>query len=236
MVKTSVLLAISENDAFIRETMNDVFVENIPFIRQKSTLFADLQGKNSLIYEVLYKYIRQFLKKEREQTPFMLKSLEEQVQHELTLTNGIKVNLGGTIDRTDLRNNTIRIIDYKTGQAGQSIQDINDLFNPEKHSVSKAIFQTLLYSLMVSETNKDMEIAPGVISVKQLFSKDFSMDLYLKMDRNSSELITLQLLKAPFIELLDQLLLTLFNPEVPFKQTEIEDNCNYCLFKEHCLK
>lgn len=230
------LQAILNNEGSIIETMNDVFVANIPFIREKSTVFADLQGKNSLIYEVLFKYIKQFLRKEMEATPFKLVSLEEVVNTKLTLSNGLVVNLGGTIDRTDIRNHTLRIIDYKTGQAGQTIKDVSELFDAEKHSSCKAIFQTLLYSLMASEKNRNLPIAPGVISVKHLFSKEFSMDLYLKPDKNHTEQITLELLKDSFTKHLNQLLLSLFDKEQPFTQTTCEKSCEYCLFKEHCMK
>ena len=216
--------------------MNEVFVANIPFIRQKSTIFNDLQGKNSLVYEVLFKYIRQFLLRELEAAPFYLVSLEEKVQGEITLSSGACVQLGGTIDRTDIRNHALRIIDYKTGQAGQAIKDVSELFDTEKHSSCKAIFQTLLYSLIIAPKNTDKSIAPGVISVKHLFSKEFSMDLLLKTDKNNVEPITLDLVKESFTELLDQLLSSLFSKEVPFSQTTNEEACNYCLFKEHCTK
>lgn len=230
------LKKLAGNESFLKETMNDVFVANIPFIRQKSTIFNDLQGKNSLIYEVLFKYIRQFLGREMEATPFYLVSLEEKVQGEIALSNGIRVQLGGTIDRTDIRDNALRIIDYKTGQAGQSIKEIAELFDTEKHSSCKAIFQTLLYSLIVEPDNHGKLIAPGVISVKHLFSKEYSMDLLLKKDKNSVEPITLNLVKGDFTLLLDHLLSTLFSQEVPFSQTTHEEACNYCLFKEHCMK
>ena len=236
VISSDDLQTIFENEAYIKETMNGIFVENIPFIRQKSTLFADLQGKNSLVYEVLFKYIRQFLKKEKEQTPFKLMSLEEKVQTEITLSNGLKINLGGTIDRTDFRNNTIRIIDYKTGHTTPNIGDVADLFDAKKHSDSKAIFQTLLYCLMVETSAKNTPIAPGVISVKKLFSKEFTMDLYLKKGRNIPEQITLELMKEPLGDLLDEMLINIFDPAIPFMQTDCEENCNHCLFKEHCLK
>ncbi len=236
VIASSDLQSILDNKSLIKDTMNEVFVANIPFIRQKSTVFADLQGKNSLVYEILFKYIKQFLIKEKEATPFKLISLEEKVHSVVTLPDGRKVNIGGTIDRTDLRSDTIRIIDYKTGQAGQSIKDVAELFDPSKHSNSKAIFQTLLYSVIVEDKIKDKPIAPGVISVKHLFNKDFSMDLLLKKDRNSAEQITLELLKEPFMELLNQLLFSLFDKETPFTQTPHEETCGYCLFKEHCLK
>jgi CRISPR/Cas system-associated exonuclease Cas4 (RecB family) len=202
VINHSDLDAISKNRQLIRQTMDDVFVQNIPFIKHKTNLFNDLQGKNSLVYEIIYNYILQFLECEKKTTPFKLIALEERVSCKLKLKNGLTVNIGGTIDRTDEKDGVIRIIDYKTGKATTEITNIEKLFTQDDHSENKAIFQTLLYSLVKAHSTKNKEIAPGVISVKKLYANDYDIQLYLKEGKEKTP-ITLSLVEENYREHLE---------------------------------
>jgi CRISPR/Cas system-associated exonuclease Cas4 (RecB family) len=222
------------NRQIIKDTLNTVFVKNIPFIGQKTKLFNDLQGKNSLVYEILYKYIVRFLECEKSITPFRLLALEEKVESQLTLTSGLKVNIGGTIDRTDEKEGILRIIDYKTGKASRQISELEHLFMPEKHGDVKAVFQTLLYALVKSNSVKDQTIAPGVISLKELYKDEYSTEIRIK-NKTINEAITLDLVKDEFISRLDAALSELFDENIPFMQTPHRKSCENCIYKENCL-
>ena len=226
------LLISNENE--IRKTINVVFEKNIPFVTQVSDTFIDLQGKNSLVYEILLKYTKKLLKLEIQNTPFILIDLEKQVSMPLSLSNGQIVKIGGYIDRIDFKDNKMRIIDYKTGKAGLQIKNISDLFDTMKHSDIKAVFQTLIYAHIIAQTNSDKEIAPCIISLRNLHGKKFAPDLVIKPDKNKGKNITYNLVKDEFVALLTNLIEEIVSPEIPFKQTENKKNCDYCLFKEHC--
>ena len=226
------LQAILENTAGIKDCITKVLHDIIPFAKQSD--FTDLQGKHGLVREVLFKYIKRFLQLEIQTAPFTLVNLEERIKKPYTLSSGKTIYIGGIIDRVDIKDNQIRVIDYKTGQAGQAIKSIEDLFAAKKHSDTKAVFQTLVYSYIKSLENAGMDIAPCVMSVKKLFSPSFSESLILKPDRSSRYTITFNLVGETFMQYFDELLSEIFNPDISFTQTENKKTCGYCLFREHC--
>ncbi len=222
--------AIMDNKSLLKSVFDEVFSKNIPFIGQESSLFIDLQGKNFLVYEVLQKYMLRFLECDRQDAPFILDALEENVKTQIELENGLTVNIGGNIDRVDIKNGVLRIIDYKTGKAQKKITNIEDLFNQEKHSDQKAVFQTSLYALIKSRTTEHSHIQPCVISIRDLYGE---YDINLYMNKN---VITFDSIKENFLPELDFLLMELFNPAIPFEQTTNVKNCDYCLFRQHCQR
>jgi len=225
--------SILADENAIKKHLNFVFEKNIPLVKQVSAIFIDLQGKNSLVYEVLLKYIKKFLMLEIENTPFQLISLEKRVFLPYKITSEITVNIGGIIDRIDIKDNCMKIIDYKTGKTVQLIKSIDDLFDTKKHTDYKAIFQILVYAYIESQNTKN-EIIPAVISTLKLFSEKFSDNLILKPDKSTEEIITYNLVKEPFTQRLDKLLKEIFSKDIPFFQTEHKKTCEYCSFIQHC--
>jgi len=233
-VTASDIKSILDNENEIKKCTNTVFERNIPFVKQVSETFIDLQGKNSLVYEVIIKYIKKFLEHEIENTPFKLVDLEKRVSMQYKISDEKTINIGGIIDRIDIKNNRLRIIDYKTGKTVHQIKSIDDLFDPQKHSDNKAVFQTLVYSFIEAQTNSDIEIIPEVISVRKLFGDNFLSEITLKPDRNEGETITYNLVKEDFKRCFYLLVRELFSPDIQFRQTECKKTCEYCLFSEHC--
>ena len=228
--KENIELWLRDKDK-IREVMNSAFEEQVPFIRQSGSEFVDLQGKNILIYEILFRYVVRFLEMERDQAPFRLADLEEKVAIIHAVNEKLKVNLGGIIDRTDEKEGITRILDYKTGSASNSASRLEDLFTQEKHGDKKAIFQTLLYSYIKSVLAGHDSIEPGIIPITKIFDKNFSSSITI-----DKQPVIFGSVKAEFLERLNQVLEELFNPTIPFMQTRVEKNCNYCLFRQHCFK
>ncbi len=199
--------------------------------------FTDIQGKNVLIYDIILKYIYEFLAVEKQQAPFTLLGLEKEVNSSLNLSDGKQVNIGGTIDRLDKKNNTIRIIDYKTGSGDDFFVSCEELFSEEKHKNKKAIFQTLLYSYILNNDisfAQEKTYAPGVVWIKKIFtSPDYSLKLGT---RTKNQPLSLDLVKDEYIEQLKSHLENLFNPEIPFRQTEHTESCRACSYSGICGK
>ncbi|MGQ1946699.1 PD-(D/E)XK nuclease family protein [Geofilum sp. OHC36d9] len=219
----------------LRSIMDKIFAENIQSEGDSKHLFTDLQGKISLVYSIIQNYVTQFLKQEMKSAPFQLLGLEEKVEYRLKLSNNIEVNIGGTIDRTDRQKGIMRIIDYKTGKAGKTMNNVEQLFTQKDHDDKKAIFQTLLYALVKSKITGEKEIEPGVIAVKELHAKDYNTQIYLTHGR-TKETLTLDKVINEYQNYLDETLQELFNPAVSFRQTENAKSCEICTFKQHCLK
>mgnify|MGYP005825844477 FL=1 len=168
---------------------------------------------------------------ERDHAPFRLADLEEKVAIIHAVNEKLKVNLGGIIDRTDEKEGITRILDYKTGSASNSASRLEDLFTQEKHGDKKAIFQTLLYSYIKSVLAGHDSIEPGIIPITKIFDKNFSSSITI-----DKQPVIFGSVKAEFLERLNPVLEELFNPTIPFMQTRVEKNCNYCLFRQHCFK
>lgn len=220
----------------IAKTLENIFAHNVPFIRQDKSVFVDLQGKNSLVFEVLMRYLNGFFKSEKQNAPFTLLGLEANMHMEFNTPEGKTIRLGGNIDRLDQKDGIIRVIDYKTGQGVNKIANFEDLFDTTKHTNIKATFQTLLYALMVENSGTPPEqIQPGVVWMRKLFT-DTDTSLYLQEGRQQKTPITLALANDEYRAGLGQLLDELFDEKIPFRQTEHEKNCEYCVYKEICLK
>ncbi|MCF8303537.1 MAG: PD-(D/E)XK nuclease family protein [Bacteroidales bacterium] len=197
-------------------------------------------GKNRLIYEVAVSFIENFLKSEKETlkngSNIQIVDLEKKVKTNLHINdpnndnNILQVALKGTIDRVDRKDETLRIVDYKTGNVNRSkelkVKDWQELTtNPD---LTKAI-QVLIYGyLWYRNTNTGESMTSGVISLRK-FSEGFqAVTLPDEQDLTKGEIInkTEGILKDVFTDLL--------NKNNPIVQTPKPENCTYCPFKSIC--
>ncbi|MCB0443750.1 MAG: PD-(D/E)XK nuclease family protein, partial [Flavobacterium sp.] len=131
------------------------------------------KGKNLLAFEVAKRNVFNFIQLEKQQLEFgdavkvlFLEQNFEQILLDERLPFPIKIK--GNVDRIELRNGMIRIIDYKTGKVEQkdlSIQHWEGLMEDIKHD---KVIQLLCYALMVQSEFKGMEVEVGIISFKNL--------------------------------------------------------------------
>ncbi|WP_075589914.1 PD-(D/E)XK nuclease family protein [Labilibacter marinus] len=196
--------------------------------------FKDIQGKNILVFDIIKKYVQQFLQVEQKHAPFYLKGLEKLVDANI-IVGDKTICLGGTIDRLDEKDNNIRVIDYKTGAGDEHFSKVEELFLQSKHKAKKAIFQTLLYSYILKQSKSDISsYYPGVVWIKKIFtSPDYSLK---KGTPSNNETLTLQTVEEEYINELKQHLADLFNKDIAFSQTEYTDSCLSCSYKSICGK
>ncbi|CAN5253336.1 PD-(D/E)XK nuclease family protein [soil metagenome] len=187
------------------------------------------RGKNLLIFEVARRCISNFLKME-------LKELEKsngieilQIESNLTLQFEIEglnfpVNIRGKVDRVDRANNVVRIIDYKTGKVEQAqLEIINwDDLSTDFNKYAKP-FQVLMYAKMLLDSMPPQPyVEAGLISFKNLksgflkFAKKSSSH-----DKNKKYHIETSTLEN-FSEQLKNLILEIFDPNIPFIEKEIK--------------
>ncbi len=196
--------------------------------------FADIQGKNVMVFEVIKRYLLQFLKLEKGHAPFTIIDLEQDVKLNFSTSNGLEVKIGGIIDRLESKDGIVNVTDYKTGKGEASVNSIEDLFNPEKHKKNKAIFQTLLYALILDETiEQSSSKQPSVIWVRDVFKANYDTKLYLKEKRNKIPIL-LENVKEEFVEGVDKLINEIYSEDIPFQGTEDLDKCRYCPYKVLC--
>ncbi len=196
---------------------------------------ADIAGQFRIIYNVLKKYIKKTLETDQGFAPFVYVKGEEKVVIPKKIGKDTEVFLGGFIDRVDQVDNYTRIIDYKTGTATpseMSFSDVEQLFTPHKNR-PKYVFQTMFYMVLYKHIHPNKITKPGIYFLRNLY-KDFSWNVTQKKEKQDLDSNSPYL--EEFEEMLEELLATLFSGKAEFKQTDIVEHCQYCAFKNICMR
>ena len=187
---------------------------------------------------VIVRYIKQLLQHDIRYAPFNYVESEKSVTEKVcihTPSGDFYSYLGGYIDRLDCKEDTLRIVDYKTGGKQDMPANVESLFIPDKKR-SNYVFQTFLYASIMSRQQK-FKVAPALLYIHRAASENYSPVICLKEGRNKAEPVTdFSIYETEFRERLQKLLEEIFNPDVDFTQTEVEEKCAYCDFKALCKK
>lgn len=188
---------------------------------------SSIHGKLSLVIDIIKKYIYYFLKNEKQNAPFKIIDLEKSVKASYSIDNYV-VNLGGSIDRLDQKDDVVRVIDYKTGKTKKSFKNVEDLFLQSNHKDLKAIFQTLLYAKILKKNGQNLRLKPEVVDLRNIFNSKNNDLMYNK------DILFLDEVENEYDEQLKIILNDLFNKETPFVATEKIDYCDFCSYKTIC--
>ena len=147
----------------------------------------------------------------------------------------VTVNIGGTIDRLDSKGDTLRIVDYKTGGTPKTPESIEQLFTPATGRPSY-IFQTFLYAAIMCR-KQPLKVMPALLYIHKAASEDYTPAIIMGPARQEKTCIdNFALLEEEFRERLQKLLHEIYNPAIPFTQTEDEKRCSYCDFRNLCRR
>lgn len=187
-------------------------------------------GKNLLFLKVAETWLKRFLESEirlieNDKTPVIM-GIEHPLRRQMTIdlpgSISREVTLYGKLDRIDISQGNLRVIDYKTGAVDAKdlvAKSVDELFDPDKKFDKKLQLSFYKFIAESDSTFSKYKICPGIISFRSL-SKGF-LELDSQVDYNTFELR----LKELFNEL--------FNPGIKFVQTELK-NCKYCNFQQIC--
>lgn len=192
---------------------------------------------------VIVKYIQQLLRNDLRYAPFTFVGSEQRIFENIeicTPTGDIQSRIGGIIDRIDSKGESLRIVDYKTGGDADTPANVQSLFIPDKKR-SNYVFQTFLYASIVCkklrEKNDSRLVAPALLYIHRAASENYSPVIQMGEPRKPKEPVdNFAQYEGDFRENLKTLLEDIFNPDVSFTQTEIEDKCAYCDFRALCKK
>ena len=234
-VKSEDIDIMLKNQEFIVEIVKASFY-NVYFKGYQSADKITLAGRNWLIFEVVMKYVNQLLTVDQKRAPFVISGLEKVVQTTIKINNSTQtVTIGGTIDRIDVIGESTYVFDYKTGKTDLSYPVLSSLFDSTNKTRNKAAFQTLVYSYILHKNSPEMlEIYPGVYSLRGIFEADFEPLLRSKEIGNKP--VEFVSFSDQFEHSFRQLLEEIFNMDIPFQQTENEENCKYCSYKQICRR
>jgi CRISPR/Cas system-associated exonuclease Cas4 (RecB family) len=203
------------------------------------------QGKLFLVCQIAHKSISDYLKiiqKEWETSHFQIIAAEMPLIIDLPVvieSHEYKLCLKGTVDRIEMRDNKITILDYKTGKVDTGklkceTEKFDDLF--QKHEYSQ-LFQLLCYACLYQKSDHSFlipttELQCGIISFQELYKQNETYICYAKIDK--VQVLTNEILRK-FEEHLQQLLSSILDVGTPFCQTnDPAKNCGYCDYKSIC--
>ena len=183
-------------------------------------------GKNLIILEVAIKYVSEFIKSEIKsikqgdsiqiigvEEDFNIKFESEKFENE--------INLKGQIDRIDILNGTLRIIDYKTGKKTEkrelNLSSWDDI--EMDYDKMKNWFQLLFYVYAFNKTNNlSIPIEAGIISFKNLKSGLLKFNYGTRFDNDSA--ISEDVLNN-YKLVLENILMEIINPNINFIEKKI---------------
>ena len=207
----------------------DVMIQNIEAITLEK--FKEVykegdikKGKNLIAFEVAKRNIYNFLIQEKQNIEsgdeLFILSLEK--PHETIFEHHnlpYPVKISGKVDRIELRNNTIRIIDYKTGKVEGNKLKIDTFEGLTLDLVNDKIIQLLCYALMLQENplkgNYNVEV--GIFSFKNMKAGFLPFTFGKGRGVIGETVITTEFL-ANFKEELVILIQEILNPEISFKE------------------
>ena len=178
------------------------------------------KGRNLLAFEVAKRNVLNFLKLELAQIEngdaIKILALEQTFERNFEHSSlPFPVLIKGNVDRIELRNGKIRIIDYKTGsvlQPSVTLKSWNGLTNDIKRD---KIIQVLAYAFMYEEHAKGLEIEAGIISFKNL--KSGFLPFTFKQDKEVFTVISKEILDN-YIEQIVILLSEILDDTVAFEE------------------
>jgi hypothetical protein len=147
-------------------------------------------------------------------------SLEKEHSAEIVHPNlPFPIRIAGKVDRIELRNNTIRIIDYKTGKVEGNKLKIDTFEGVTLDLANDKIIQLLCYALMFQENplkgNYNVEV--GIFSFKNMKAGFLPFTFGKGRGVIGETVITTDFLEK-FKEELVILIQEILNPAVPFKE------------------
>lgn len=218
----------------INALIDQAFITNYRLNPGKPVVY---EGQRLVVKEIVKRFVDRILKMDREYAPFTLEALERR-----DLAYSIRIDshghpvviLGGSIDRADRKGDVVRVIDYKTGKDELKFSDVPSLFNRGMNR-NKAAFQTFLYTLLYKKNvvrYSNVKLVPGLMNRVNLFSDDFVFGL----QHASGSLQDATPLLGEFEEHVKQLLSEIYDPAVPFDQTDDHDVCRFCAYSQLCYR
>ena len=236
LITKDVLESLMKNDVKLQSFVDFAF-NNILF-KSNDDLQPEYNGQQLINSKVIVSYLKQLLRNDIQYAPFQMIAMEKFISEDFPIIiNGKKLNLrfGGIIDRIDRKEDTLRIVDYKTGGTPETPANLEALFTPSKKRPSH-IFQTFLYASIQCK-KESLKVAPSLLYIHHASSETYSPIIEIGEPRKAKIAVSdFSIYEEKFRDRLSLLIKEIFNPEIPFTQTKDIDFCEYCDFKTLCKK
>lgn len=235
------------NQALTSDIINS-FVHKVESNLQQAFIdleYADYKDTNKLIVVYLVEAIKKIIQvdsKKAKESPFIIKDLEFNFNEATTLFHSKEkksIKIKGIIDRVQIRNGELELIDYKTGSVKDLFvfSDSNEInqFKTEDIEGSsipyedrKEAIQLNLYMLMYKQLMKVEKISAHIISIKKINNSYQKVNVF-KKESYENELID-------FNDFIIDKVIELYQ-SMTFSQRSLRENdkvCQYCDFVDIC--
>ena len=198
----------------------------------------EYNGVQLINSKVIVSYLKQLLRNDLQYTPFEMVAMEKKVSEKITIQTALgplTLRLGGTIDRMDAKEGTLRIVDYKTGGSPKIPANSEQLFTPSETRPNYN-FQTFLYAAIMSR-KQPLMVAPALLYIHRAASESYSPVIEMGEPRKPKIPVNnFAFFEDEFRERLQALLEEIFDEKELFTQTEDIKKCAYCDFKAICKR
>jgi hypothetical protein len=178
------------------------------------------KGRNLLAFEVAKRNVLNFLKLELEsiENGDEIQIIALETTYERTLADArlpFPVLIKGNVDRIEIRNGKIRIVDYKTGKVEQKNVALKDWNGLTEDIKNEKIIQVLAYAFMYENQLNGQEMEAGIISFKNL--KSGFLPFQFKPEKEAFTVISPEIMEN-YLDQLVILLQEIFDINIPFEE------------------
>ncbi len=202
----------------------------------------EYKGTTRIAHDVLLRYLHTLVRYDARHAPFRIIGTEKERAIELK-AGDVTLKVGGRLDRIDVMDGRLRIVDYKTGAYKltdkvkmENVVGLTAAHEPSapKRSEERYYLQTFLYALAEMEhSGTTLPIQPVLFFPIKAGQEDY--DPSLKIDGEPVLDFARQHAEA-FREGLEAILADIFNPARPFTCTSDAGTCAYCKLGLLCGK
>lgn len=210
-ITKKLLSELIQDKELINETVEQSF-RNVQKIKE-------IKGHNLLVQKLIVRYVEKTLEYDRSITPFLYVASEQTLFRKFSLDSNREIMFKSIIDRMDERDGTLRIVDYKTGKGPDSHKYLSDLFDSQTKKYFDVTRQMYLYAYVCNK-NENLITAPYLLRE-------------IVRGNSSEQLVTPEDMET-FETLLREKVSEIFDPSIPFVQTDITDRCEFCPFNVIC--
>ena len=233
--------ALSQMRTRVDKVLKEIYTKNV--FHKDNVDESQLEGRHQLIMGIIGRLVEKQLEQERTQIPFTYLGSEVNLKAAIPvhiMDDFHMVYLKGYVDRMDRIGDEIRIIDYKTGSVDSLLFDsVHDVFDAQLQGKrSKYALQTMLYSWLYvqnSAIESNTVIRPYIYAIRKIFGDTYLQVLNRKADKDEKKLLNYMDIHDEFESCLKDFMENdMFNPKVPFRQTDDKEMCKYCPFAVLC--
>ena len=197
-------------------------------------------GNELIVREVLMSYLTRVLKADKISAPFKVEHIEETFSFKLNTTrqeNNLEIRVGGKIDRIDLKDGKIRIVDYKTGAVVDTIKSIGSLFEEDRKKEPDGWLQILLYCEAFLSDNNGTVLYPAIYKIRKSDFDKLNGKLIIRDNRTEIVIDDYNTVREQFMEGIQSVVSRIFDEKEHFTMTsDLWGKCGNCPYHLLCLR